>query len=126
MTATDEANRLAKYRSVYAGALAELGSGRPIGLLPKDWPGIMLVRDLIEKVLLTRAEINGLSKIVVEAKLVTQERFDQIMAEEYAWLADAHEKLTGYKAHEAGLTITPESARAAIQYQLKENRGDAP
>lgn len=121
----DEANRLAKYRSVYAGSLAELGQGRQLGLLPRDHPGIVLTRDLIEKVLLARAELNAFSRILVEKNVITQAEVEVIMADEYAYLADAHEKITGYKATADGLTMTPESARRALQHQLDKARQDA-
>lgn len=118
----DEANRLAKYRSVYAGALAELGKGQPLGLLPRDYPGLPLVRDLVEKILLARAELNGLCKLLVDKGVFTQAELEATLRDEYAWLADAHEASTGWKATQDGLTMTPESAKRAVQREIERRR----
>jgi|SRR5581483_8615792 len=89
----------------YAGALFELAAGKRLGMLPFGHPGLHESRDLIDLVLFARAEINGLTKILVEAKLVTEERVAEIMEREYEWLAQEKARQLGVGISDEGLVI---------------------
>jgi hypothetical protein len=99
------ANRLHHLSMRYVGAVFEVASGTPVSLLPSNHPGIREMRDLIDCVLLSRAEINGFTRILVEAKLLTIERAEQIFAEEYQWLEEQKAKFLGVEVSDAGLVI---------------------
>lgn len=81
------ASRLNHLGMIYAGAMAEVAQGHPVTFLPLDAPGLKQVRDLIQLVLFTRAEVNGLTNLLIEKELVTLSEVEQQMEDEYEWLA---------------------------------------
>jgi hypothetical protein len=99
----EAANRLHHLSMRYVGAFAEIAKGEPVGLLPQGAPGLKEMRDLIDLVLLTRAEISGLSKILIEAKITTVERLTEVMAEEYEYLAIVKANQLGVEIFDGGL-----------------------
>lgn len=107
--ARDAANRLHHIGMRYVGALAEVARGSKVGLLPATDPGVHEMRDLIDLLLLTRAEINALSKLLVEAKVFTAEQLVKEYAEQYDWLADTKAKQFGVKIIDGGLVFDKDS-----------------
>lgn len=96
----DAAQRLHHIGIRYVGALAEVGRGREVGLLPAKDPGVHEMRDLIDLLLLCRAELNGLTKLLTEAGALTSDQIAKEFTEQYTWLADT-------KARQFGVTIIP-------------------
>lgn len=66
--AHDAANRLHHLSMRYGAAIAEIAQGRPLGLIPKGYPGLSDVRDLVDIALLVRAEVSGLTALLIEAR----------------------------------------------------------
>ena len=99
------ANRLHHLSMRYAGAILELASGEKIGFIAQGTPGLHETRDLIDLLLFTRAEINGLIKIMIEATLITRERLTEIMTEEYDYVATTKAKHLGVEVTEDGLVF---------------------
>lgn len=89
----------------YAGAFVELLYGREIAFLPTGHPGLRETRDFIDLILLTRAELNGVSQLLVEAGLVSEARLAEIMTEQYEWLTAQKEHFLGVRSTDAGLVI---------------------
>lgn len=81
------ASRLNHLGPLYVGALAELGQGRPVGILPHDAPGVALTRDLIQLILFQRAETKALVKLLSDLDLLDLEEYSQQCQDEYEWLA---------------------------------------
>lgn len=105
MNADVAANRLHHLSMRYAGALVELIAQAPITALATGHPGLREARDFIDLILFTRAEINGLTKILVDAKLVTPERVSEIMAEQYEWLTKEKAKFLNVGVSDEGLVL---------------------
>jgi hypothetical protein len=99
------ANRLHHLSMRYSGALMELVSGQPVGLVPRDHPGLREARDLIDLALLCRAEINGLVKMLAAAKLIDAAAVEQVMADEYEWLAREKAKFLNVGISDEGIVI---------------------
>lgn len=97
-------NKLAKWRAVFAGW--------QLGTRPANDPECQAVRDHREVTVFLRAEVNALTRIMLEAKLITPEQLNQIMAEEAEHLNAMYErKFPGMRAEEYGIHYTlPEAA----------------
>lgn len=80
------ANRLHHLSMRYAGAMMELVQGKKVGLIPANAPGFREARDFIDLILLTRAEINGITNLLVKKGIVTQEELTKEFIEQYEWL----------------------------------------
>lgn len=91
----------------YVGARKEMLSGEKIAFLPADYPGLHEMRDLFDLVLLTRAEINALTALLVDAGVFNLERFTREVTEQYEWLARE-------KARHFGCTVTDQG----LQFDL--------
>lgn len=100
-------NRLHHLSMRYAGAFAELVQGKPVGMLPNNYPGLKEFRDLADLILFTRAEISGLTMLLVAKGVFTKEEFVSQMAEEYDFLAKAKAQQFGIGVNDAGLVYTP-------------------
>lgn len=101
------ATRLHHLSMRYSGALVELVHREPVGFLLKDHPGLSEARDLIDLVLLCRAEINGLTRCLCDAGVLDAERYSRQMAEEYEWLTREKAKFLGVEVTDAGIVIKP-------------------
>ena len=100
------ANRLHHISMLYVGSFVELCKGEPVGMLPVNYPGLRDVRDLIDQILYTRAEVNALTKLLVDAKLATVEQASAAMADNYEWFAQQKIKLwPGFKLTDGGIDI---------------------
>lgn len=89
----------------YGGAVAELGRGDRLTLLARGMPGLKEVRDLVDSVLLTRAEINALTALLLRAQVFTPTAFVLQAAEEYEHLTQAKAGFLGVEVNDAGLVI---------------------
>lgn len=100
------ANRLHHLSMRYVGALHEVAMGEKVGLIAKNHPGNAEMRDLIDLILLTRAEINGISRILIDRKIVSNDKLEKIFTEEYEWLTKQKAQQLGVQVTDAGLTFT--------------------
>lgn len=99
------ATRLHHLSMRYGGAIVELAQGRPAGLLPQGMAGLREARDLIDLILLTRAEINGLTKLLLEAGVLKPDAVVRQYAEEYEWFCQEKAKFLGVEVSDAGLVF---------------------
>jgi hypothetical protein len=91
-------NRLAKWRSVFAGW--------QLGTRPRGDGECEAVRDHREATLLLRAEVNALTAILLNAKIVDQDTLMRVVGEEAEYLSAALEKkFPGAEATDAGMTF---------------------
>lgn len=95
--------RLHHLSMIYAGAVCELAQGKPLGLIPRGFPGLSKMRDLADLILLTRAEINGLSRLLIEAGILDADTVVKTFAEEYEWLTQQKARQFGVEVDDAGL-----------------------
>jgi len=75
------------------------------GFVSRDHPGLREARDLIDLVLLCRAEINGLVKILVDAKLIDEKVAERVFADEYEWFAREKAKFLNGGLSDEGIVI---------------------
>jgi hypothetical protein len=80
----------------YCLSAAELGRGLPISSLPNDYPGAHGLRALGMVALVAKAEVATLLQVLVEAKLVTQERYQEVFEAQCADLARRQLTLMGW------------------------------
>jgi hypothetical protein len=105
------ANRLRHLSMRYSGALVELVRGEQAGFLPTGHPGLREARDFIDLILFTRAEVNALARLLIDAGLLTAEQVQAQFAEEYEWFAQQKAKALGVEVHDHGLTFKADTAR---------------
>lgn len=90
--------RLAKWRMVFAGW--------QLGTRPKGDPESDAVRDHREVTMLMRSEINGITRVLLEKKIVTEEELQSVFEGEALWLSESYEKkFPGFKATDNGMSI---------------------
>lgn len=98
------ANLLCKWRSTLAGW--QLGTRSALD------PECQAVRDHREVTMMLRAEVNGLTRLLIDAGLFTVEQFQRVMTDEYNHLSQQYEKqFPGFKPTEVGMSIDPAVAR---------------
>lgn len=96
-------NRLGKWRAVFAGW--------QLGRRPQCDPESEAVRDHRELSMLLRAELNALSALLLERKIVTVDDLSKQLQVECKYLCEAYERrFPGVKATDAGIQIQPELA----------------
>lgn len=100
------ANRLHHLSIRYVGALIEAATGTPVLMVPSSNPGIRECRDFIDTILLSRAEVNGLIKVLVDKGLITQEEWRKVVTEQYGWLTKTIANNLGVTVTDTGLMIT--------------------
>ncbi len=89
-------NRLGKWRSVFAGW--------QLGTRARGDGECNAVRDHREVTMLLRAEVNALTRILLEAKLVDENTLTRVIGEEAEYLSQAYErKFPGAKAIDEGM-----------------------
>lgn len=81
---TDALNKLAKWRTVFASW--------QLGTRSSGDPECQAIKDHREVTILMRAEINALTKIILENKICTQEKLQEILLEEAQYLDRSYEK----------------------------------
>jgi len=99
------AERLHHLSMRYVGALHEVALGKPVGLIPKTHPGNYEMRDLIDLVLLTRAEINALTALLVKKQAFTSYEYIVQCTEEYEWFTKQKAEQLGCEVSDAGLVF---------------------
>jgi len=101
-------NILAKWRSVFAGW--------QLGTRQKGDPECDAVRDHREVTMLLRAEVSGITRILLEKKIVTVDELQDIFSEEALALSKLYEdKFPGCKATELGIQIDPTKAEPTMR-----------
>lgn len=99
----DWINRLAKWRSVFAGW--------QLGTRPDTDAECRAVRDHREVTMLLRAEVNALTILLVEKGVFTREEHATQLQEEAQYLCAAYEKqFPGFKATDDGMDIDLQKA----------------
>jgi hypothetical protein len=101
------ANRLHHLSMRYSAALVELVANEPVGFLLRTHPGLKEARDLIDLVLLTRAEVNALTALLVQAKVLDLAAFNRECRDQYEWLTNQKSDFLGVGVSDAGIVITP-------------------
>jgi hypothetical protein len=90
--------RLAKWRMVFAGW--------QLGTRLKGDPECDAVRDHRELSILTRAEVNTLTRLMIDKGIFTDDEFETQLAEEAEWLSNSYEeKFPGCKATDDGIAM---------------------
>jgi hypothetical protein len=91
-------NRLAKWRSVFAGW--------QLGTRADSDPECKAVRDHREATILLRAEVNALTRILLDAKICTLDELSSQIIKEAEFLDQAYRKqFPGFKATDYGMSI---------------------
>jgi hypothetical protein len=103
MTTREALERLAKWRSVFAGW--------QLGTRVRDDPESQAVRDHREATLILRAEVSALVRLLIEKKVITLADFDAILKDEALILSDSlAERFPGIKATDQGITYDRRAA----------------
>lgn len=97
--------RLHHLSMIYGAAILELAQGKEVGMVPTGYPGLKKMRDLADLILLTRAEINGLTNLLIEAGVLDLDKVSRTFAEEYEWLTQQKAKQFGVGVSEHGLVF---------------------
>ncbi len=98
IVAGESLNRLAKWRSILAGW--------QLGTRPRGDGESEAVRDHREVTILMRAELNALTRVLIDAGVIEQEAFTRACGEEAEYLSSAYEaKFPGAKATDDGMDI---------------------
>jgi hypothetical protein len=93
-------NRLAKWRALFAGW--------QLGTRAKGDPESDAVRDTQERLLTLRAEVNALTRILLEKGLTTQEELQRTMiAEAEHYMGQLEARWPGVTAVDDGLSMDP-------------------
>lgn len=111
MTHREAAERLHHLSMRYVGALHEVAKGEKVGLIAQDHPGSREMRDLIDLILLTRAEINGITEILVKKGICTVDEIKNTFTAEYEWLTKAKAQQLGVVVTDVGLSFTNEPTK---------------
>jgi hypothetical protein len=107
--ASKAAANLCHLSMVYVGSFIECITGKKIVGLPQSHPGLHEMRDLINLLLITRAEINAITKVLLDKKIVTDEEFTKIMTDEYIWFGNEKARSLKVKIEDYGLSIQVDS-----------------
>jgi hypothetical protein len=101
----DAWERLCKWRQVFAGW--------QLGTRHANDAECQAVRDHREVTICLRAEVNALTRVLLEKGVISQQDLARLMAEEAEYLNAAYErKFPGMKADLSGITYTlPEAAQ---------------
>jgi hypothetical protein len=91
-------NRLAKWRSVFAGW--------QLGTRPKGDPEGDAVRDHREATIMLRAEVSAITALLVQKGLITAQEWENALAAEAEMLsADYEKRFPGMKASDSGIVM---------------------
>lgn len=105
MNARLAAKRLTHLSMRYAGALVDLVCPNPPRLILQGHPGLRETRDFINLILITRAEINALTKVLIEKGITTPDRLAEVMADEYEWLTKEKARFLNVGVSDEGLVL---------------------
>lgn len=110
------ANRLHHISFFYAGAMYELVHGKQVAFVKDGTPGLSTTRDLVDLILFCRAEINGMTKLLIDKGIITQEEYHERVAEEYEYFAQAKARHFGAsESSDAGLVFKKEDLKKDIR-----------
>lgn len=103
MNLRNAANKLAKWRTVFAGW--------QLGTRPKGDPECDAVRDHREATILLRAEVSALTRLWIEAHEDGKERFERTLLEECTALdADYERRFPGFRTSLEGIHMDERAA----------------
>lgn len=98
MTVFESLNRLAKWRTFFAGW--------QLGTRPKGDPECDAVRDHREATLLLRAEVSALTQILLNKKVFTLDEYDEVLKQEAEnFMVVLETSFPGVKATDEGLEM---------------------
>lgn len=97
------ANRLHHLSMRYVGAFVELAKEKPVAFVAQDHPGRRETRDLIDLILFVRAEVNALTALLLEAKILDIDTVTKRFADEYQWFCEQKAQTLGVGVNDAGL-----------------------
>jgi hypothetical protein len=101
-------NRLAKWRSVFAGW--------QLGTRTKDDPESQAVRDHREVTILLRAEASALTRLLIDKGIFTIEEWNEQLGEEADALSKAYEeKFPGMEATDHGISMDVAKAQETMR-----------
>ena len=90
--------RLGKWRMVL--------TGRWLGTRATDDPQAKAARDLFDQMNCLRADVNALSRLLIDKKVITAEEFTAQIQDEAKWLCEQYEKtFPGFRATDEGMVI---------------------
>lgn len=89
----------------YVGAMLEAATGQPVGLLPANHPGLSQMRDLIDLILICRAEINALTQLCYEKGVFTQAEHTRQLIDDIRWLEKQKARFLNVTVTDTGLTF---------------------
>lgn len=108
MGAYEALNRLAKWRSVFAGW--------QLGTRPKGDPECDAVRDHREATLLLRAEVTTLAALLIKKGVFSQSEFeDQLEIEADLLSSTLEARFPGFKAEPHGMSMDVQKAAKTMQ-----------
>lgn len=108
MGAYEALNRVAKWRSVFAGW--------QLGTRPKGDPECDAVRDHREATLLHRVEITAIAALLIKKGVISQSEFEaQIEIEADALSASLEQRFPGFKAESHGMSMDVSKAAQTMQ-----------
>lgn len=100
MSSYEALNRLAKWRSWFAGW--------QLGTRPKDDPECAAVRDQRELLLIMRSELSALTALLVKKGVFTADEFDEALEKEAMQMdADLSVRFPGVTSTSVGLRMDP-------------------
>lgn len=103
MKQIDWMNRVAKWRSVFAGW--------QLGTRPDTDAECRAVRDHREATILLRAEMSAIAGLLIAKGVFTAEEYKAQIHEECKYLCEAYERqFPGFKASDDGMVIDPQLA----------------
>lgn len=98
------AQRLHHLSMRYSGAFMELLKGEHVSTISAAHPGLKEVRDFIDLILYTRAEINALTRLLIAERVLDIDAVQAAFAEEYEWLAQTKAKQLKVEVTDYGLS----------------------
>lgn len=90
----------------YVGAFYEACTGKPVGLIPQNHPGNKETRDLINLILICRAEINALAKLCYDKGVFTNEEHINQLTDDLQYLTKEKAQFLGVEVTDYGLVFT--------------------
>ena len=105
-------NKLCKWRSVF--------TGWQLGTRAMNDPECAAVRDQADARLVMRAELTGLTALLISKGLITETDFGAAVTEEAMHLdASLERQFPGFSTTEVGLTMTAEAAETMKRLRFK-------
>lgn len=100
-------NRLHHVGIRYLGAMVEVVTGQKIMFVPADRPGVHELRDFISLGLILRAEVNAITKILIDNKMVTHAQLLEGVTAEYNQVCKEKCHQFGFEVDDLGIILKP-------------------